>query len=200
MYHAAMIRGGGDADRRHANNTSLRRPMSVRRFMHKFSLLTVAALLLSPLCSLAQAKVFLTREHAVSLPTASNQQVVMAAVSLGKTDKPLTITKIVAVGTMTPDPHLEAVSYELLFLVCDQPDCQGAVKSPVVLWQDDWQTPLCLLATKSFGVEERHVESQVLAERGMHSDVGDLYVAMAIKLLHGSPIVPGTATNRAASS
>jgi hypothetical protein len=163
--------------------------------MRKFNLLTVAALLLSPCCSLAQPRVFLTGSGLrVPLPTARGQQVVMASVSLGTTDKPLTISKIEAVGTMTTNPDLEGVSYELLFLVCDQPDCLGAVRLPVVLWQDDWQTPLHILATKSFGIVERHVAAEVLAEHGLHRDIGNLYVAMAIKLLHGFPIVPGTAT------
>jgi hypothetical protein len=164
--------------------------------MRKFNLLTVAVLLLTPYCSLAQSRVFLTGSsgRAVPLPTARGQQVVMASISLGTTDKPLTISKIEAVGTMTTNPDLEGVSYELLFWICDQPDCLGAVKSPIVLWQDEWQTPLRILATKSFGIVERHVAAEVLAEQGLHRDIGNLYVAMAIKLLHGSAIVPGTAT------
>jgi hypothetical protein len=163
--------------------------------MRKFNLLIVAVLLLSPCCSLAQPRVFLTGSgHAVPLPTARGQQVVMASVSLGTTNKPLTISKIEAVGTMTTNPDLDGVSYELLFLVCDQPDCLGAVSSPVVLWQDDWQTPLRILATKSFGIVERHVAAEVLAEQRLPRNVRDLYVAMAIKLLHGSAIVPGIAT------
>jgi hypothetical protein len=163
--------------------------------MRKFNLLTIGVLLISPCCSLAQPRVFLTEsEPAVPLPTARGQQVVMASVPLGTTDKPLTISKIEAAGTMTANPDLEGVSYELLFLVCDQPDCRGAVRSPVVLWQDDWQRPLRILATKSFGIVERHVAAEVLAEQGLHRDIGILYLAMAIKLLHGSAIVPGTAT------
>src|SRR5271169_4029514 len=76
--------------------------------MRKFNLLTVAVLLLSPCCSLAQPRVFLTGSgHAVPLPTARGQQVVMASVSLGTTDKPLTISKIEVVGTMTTNPDLE---------------------------------------------------------------------------------------------
>jgi len=162
--------------------------------MGKLSLLT-AHLLLSALCSLAQPRVFLTGSaHAVPLPTARGQQVVMASVALGKADKPLTISKIVAVGTLSNNPALEKVSYEVLFLACDQPDCLGPVKSPIVLWQDDLRTPRRILATKSFGIDERHVEAEVSAKQGMHGNVGDLYIAMAIKLLGGFSIVPGTAT------
>lgn len=163
--------------------------------MRKFGLLTVALLLLLSLCSLAQPRVFLTGSvHAVPLPMVRGQQAVMASVSLGKADKPLTISKIVAVGTVSNNPALQKVRYEILFFVCDKPDCLGAFRSPVVVWEDDWQTPRRILATKSFGIEERHVEAEMLTERGMHSDLGDLYVAMAIELLNGSSIVPGTAT------
>ena len=128
------------------------------------------------------------------LPTVRGEQVVMASVSLGKSDNPLTISRIAATGTMTPNPNVEEVSYELLFLVCDRPDCLGVIRSPIVLWQDDGQTPLRLLATKSFGIDERHVEAELLAKPGMYTEVANLYVAMAIKLLHGSPVVPASAT------
>jgi hypothetical protein len=162
--------------------------------MSKLSLLTVALLLLSASCSLAQPRVFLTGAvHAVPLPTARGQQVVIASVALGKADKPLTISKIVAVGTLSNNPAVEKVSYELLFLVCDQPDCLGAVKSPIVLWQNDWRTPRRILATKSFGIDERHVEAEVFAKQEINGNGGDLYIAMAIKLLRGFSIVPGTA-------
>jgi hypothetical protein len=201
-----MIRVGSDIDCRHRDNSlsathQCEAPpdkmvlLFVACSMRKINLLTVAVLLLSACSSLAQPRVFLTGSgHAVPLPTARGQQVVMASVSLGTTDTPLTISKIEAAGTMTTDPDLEGVSYELLFLVCDQPDCLGAVRSPVVLRQDDWQTPLHILASKSFGIVERHVAAEVLAEQGLHRDVGHLYVAMAIKLLHGSAFIPGTAT------
>lgn len=163
--------------------------------MRRFGLLTAAVLLLSPLHSLAQPRVFVTvTGHPVPLPTARDQQVVMASVSVGRPDEPLTISKIEAMGSMTTNPELERVSYEVLFLVCDQPDCRGAVRSPVVLWADDWKTPRQILATRSFGIVERNVESVALAEQGMRTATDKLYIAMAIKLLHGSAFLPGTAT------
>jgi len=176
--------------------TAYEPPTSLRRSMRTFSLLIVILLLLlSPLCLPAQLRVFVTSSgHAVPLPTGRDQWVVMASVSLGRPDKPMTISRIVVTGTITPKPTVEDVSYELVFLVCDQSDCLGAIRSPIILWQDDWQTPVRLLASKSFGIEERHVEAGLLAKHGILSGVTNLYVAMAIKLLHGYPIVPGTAT------
>ena len=95
---------------------------------------------------------------------------------------------IQAAGTVTPDPDLNGAAFLVQFLVCDQPDCTGEIKSNARILQDsDLATAPPVIATRSFGVSTHSIGPVVLSDLKPRNSSGTLYLAVALKLLHSNP-------------
>jgi hypothetical protein len=122
----------------------------------------------------------------VQLSTTAGEQVVLGSVSLGR-PRTFSMFNFQAAGTIIPDPDLTGAAFQVQFLICDQPDCTGEIKSDVRIMQDsDSATPLRMIATRSFGVSTHSVRPVVLSDLQPHNSSGSLYLAVALKLLHSS--------------
>lgn len=101
---------------------------------------------------------------------------------------------IQAAGTIAPDPDLNGASFQLQFLICDEPDCSGAVRSAMRILPDaDSTIPAQVIATRSFGVRTHSAQPVVLTDFKPGNPNGVLYLAAALKLLHNSGPTPFTA-------
>ncbi|MGA2371942.1 MAG: hypothetical protein ABSG11_14855 [Candidatus Korobacteraceae bacterium] len=155
------------------------------------SLGLIAILLVVTSLAYPQARSLVTSSTPpVQLPTTANDQVVLGSVSLGR-PRTFSLFNIQAAGTISPDPDLNGAAFQLQFLVCDQPDCTGDIKSDTRILQDsDSATPSQLIATRSFGVSTHNVRPVVLSDLQPRNSSGTLYLAVALKLLHSSNAKP----------
>jgi hypothetical protein len=107
----------------------------------------------------------------------------LGSVALGR-PQAFTMFNIQAAGTITPDPGLNGASFQLQFLICDQPDCGGQIKIDTrILQHDDSASPTQVLATASFGVTTHNAAPVVLTNLRPENASGTLYLAVALKLV-----------------
>jgi hypothetical protein len=139
----------------------------------------------------AQARPLVTSSaQSITLPTRPGERVLLGSVSLGK-QRRFTMFNIQAAGTITPDPDMNGAAFQLQFLICDQPDCSGEIRTDARILPDaDASSPARVLATKSFGVSTHNVDPIDLSSYQPRSASGVLYMAVALKLLHSSGTVP----------
>jgi hypothetical protein len=138
------------------------------------------------LCSslaLAQARALvMTAGPMVPLASVAGDRVVLGSVSLGR-ERSFTTFNIQAAGTITPDPERNA-AFQLQFLICDQPDCQGEIRRDArILPEADAASQARVLATKSFGVSTHNVQPVDLTGYRTNTQSGVLYLAVVLKSL-----------------
>jgi len=155
--------------------------------MRGCSLGLVAVWLVATSLSYAQARsLVISSTQPVQLSNTAGEQVVLGSVSLGR-PRTFSLFNIQAAGTITPDPDLNGAAFQVQFLICDQPDCTGEIKSDTQILPDsDSATPSQLIATRSFGVSTHSVKPVVLSDLQPRNSSGSLYLAVALKLLHSS--------------
>ena len=90
-----------------------------------------------------------------------------------------------ATGTINPDPEMNGASFQLEFLICDQPDCSGVLHWPMrILPQADAAGGAQVLATRSFGVSTHNVEPVILTDVRPKPATGVLFLAATLRVLH----------------
>ena len=148
---------------------------------------TIGCFLLLPAFTAAQARSLVaTAMPQVNLTGTWGQQFVLGAVLLGK-PRTFSTFNIQAVGTINPDPQLNGAELQLQFLICDQPDCSGDLKTVMrILPNADAASGAQLIATHSFGVSTHNVQPVELTNYQPRNSAGVLYLAAAVKLLHNS--------------
>jgi len=141
----------------------------------------------APAFSNAQARSLVaTAIPQVNLTGVRGQQFVLGSVVLGK-PRTFSMFNIQAAGTITPDPELNGAEFQLQFLICDQPDCTGDIKTVTRILPDaDAATATQVIATRSFGVSTHNVQPVALTDFRPRNPGGVLYLAAALRLLHGS--------------
>ncbi len=133
-----------------------------------------------------------TSSTPVSLPTVPNEQVVLGSVSLHR-QRTFTMFNVQAAGAITPDPELNGAEFQLLLLICDRPDCSGDIHSGATILHDsDSTAPTQVIATGSFGVSTHNRAPVVLGGYPNLSPEDPLYLAVALKRLHGPADIPFT--------
>jgi len=139
----------------------------------------------------AQARALIVTSAApVQLSSTVGEQVVLGSVSLGR-PRNYSMFNIQAAGTITPDPDLTGTAFQVQFLICDQPDCSGEIKSDArILQASDSATPSQMIATGSFGVSTHNVRPIALSDLQPRNSSGSLYLALALKLLNSSKPKP----------
>ncbi len=147
----------------------------------------ILVILCSVLCSslaLAQARALVTTAgQMVPLPSVSGKRVVLGSLSLGQ-QRRFTMFDIQAAGTITPDPQMNAAAFQLQFLICDRPDCQGDIRRDArILPEPNAASPARVLATKSFGVSTHNVQPVDLTGYRPNTTSGILYLAVVLKSL-----------------
>lgn len=147
-----------------------------------------------PSLSFAQAHTLMNSAfEPVSLPYVPGKAVALGSVSLGSS-RSFTMFNIQAAGTIAPDPDLNGTEFQLQLLICDKSDCTGAIMSEIRILPD-WvsDAPVRVIATRSFGLRTHNAEPVLLTEfQPRISSDTPLYLAVALKLLHGSNVVPFT--------
>ncbi len=119
----------------------------------------------------------------VPLASVSGERVLLGSVSLGQ-QRRFTMFNIQAAGTITPDPEMNAAAFQLQFLICDQPDCQGDIRRDArILPEADAASQTRVLATKSFGVSTHNVQPVDLTGYRPNTTSGILYLAVVLKSL-----------------
>lgn len=147
------------------------------------------ALLFLALCcpnlARAQARALITNSpRPIILPGTPGHAVILGSVLLGKPTS-YSVFNIQATGTITPDPDLNGAAFELEFLICDQPDCSGDLRSPMrVLPDADASHGAQVLATSSFGVSTHNVDPVVLTNLKPRTTSGVLFLAAALRTVH----------------
>jgi hypothetical protein len=137
-----------------------------------------------PLVS-AQARAIINTSFApVNLSTVAGHATVLGSVLLGK-PRVFTTFNIQTTGTITPDPEIAGETFELQFLICDQPDCTGEIKTDArILPDSDSEMPTELIARRSFGVSTHNAKPVVLTNLQPSGPPRALYLAVALKTLH----------------
>lgn len=155
--------------------------------MRSLALGVVAVWLVATSLAYPQARSLVTSSTPpVQLSATAGEQVVLGSVSLGR-PRTFSMFNVQAAGTITPDPDLNGAAFQVQFLICDQPDCTGEIKSDARILQDsDSATPSQLIATRSFGVSTHSVRPVMLSDLQPRNPSGTLYLAVALKLLHRS--------------
>ncbi|MFZ0314786.1 MAG: hypothetical protein WAL85_18930 [Candidatus Korobacteraceae bacterium] len=155
--------------------------------MRSRALGVVAVCLMVTSLAYAQARALIVSSVApVQLSNTLGEQVVLGSVSLGR-PRNFTMFNIQAAGTITPDPDLSGAAFQVQFLVCDEPDCSGQLKSDARIVQaSDAATSSPMIATRSFGVSTQNVRPVVLSDLQPRNSSGSLYLALALKLLHSA--------------
>ena len=151
-----------------------------------FAAFAVVGTIAAPSC-LAQARALInTSASPVSLSNVAGDEVVLGAVSLGR-QRAFSMFNISAAGTITPDPEMNGAAYQLEFLICDQPDCSGEVKTDARIVANAGSATLAqLIATQSFGVSTHNAREVTMPELPPHHADGTLYLAAALKRLGNS--------------
>jgi hypothetical protein len=139
------------------------------------------------LCSslaLAQARALvMTAGPTVRLANASGERVVLGSVSLGR-QRSFTTFNIQAAGSITPDPEMNGAAFQLQFLICDQPDCQGEIRRDArILPEANAASQARVLATKSFGLSTHNIQPVDLTGYRSKTPSGVLYLAVVLKSL-----------------
>jgi hypothetical protein len=155
-------------------------------YFRTLGLVTIWAIASSCL-TLAQARSLISSPaQPVTLSSAPGQDIILGWVSLGR-PQVFRVFNIQAAGTIAPDPDLNAAAFQLQFLICDLPDCSGDIRSDArILPDSDSAVPAQVLATRSFGVSTHNTAPVVLTDLRPRDPNGVLYLAVALKLLHGS--------------
>lgn len=126
--------------------------------------------------------------RAITLPSTPGSTVVLGSVLLGQ-PRSFSMFNIQAAGTITPDPDLNGAGFQLQLLICDQPDCSGALRWPMRILPDaDASTGTQVMATRSFGVSTHNVDPVVLSDLRPKSATGVLFLAAALRVMQA----PGT--------
>jgi hypothetical protein len=87
---------------------------------------------------------------------------------------------------------LNGAAFQVQFLICDQPDCMGEIKSDArTLRGWDPATASQMIATRSFGVSTHNVRPVALSDLQPRDSSGTLYLAVVLKTLHGSKAFVG---------
>jgi hypothetical protein len=153
----------------------------------RFRALTAVILLSLTGCSLAsaQARTLITNSPgAIILPNEAGRRIILGAVLLGK-PRSFSMFNVQATGTINPDPEMNGASFQLEFLICDQPDCSGDLHWPMrILPQADAAGGAQVLATRSFGVSTHNVEPVILTDVRPKPATGVLFLAATLRVLH----------------
>ncbi len=161
--------------------------------MTRFGILIAVVILVvaRPSAAHAQARPLITTStQPVRLSNTVGEQVVLGSVSLGK-QRYFTMFNIQAAGTISPNPNLNGAAFQLQFLICDQPDCSGDIKTNIRILADaDSASPARVIATRSFGVSTHSTRPVALTDYKTRTPNDDLYLAVALKPLHGSGTTP----------
>ncbi len=157
-------------------------------------LITLIALAVSSSCLSAQARSLMTNSpRAITLPSEPGQRVVLGSVLLGR-PRSFAMFNIQATGSITPDPNLNGAAFELEFLVCDQPNCDGDLRWPIrVLPQTDAASGTQLIATHSFGVSTHNADPVVLTGLTPRTATGVLFLAATLRVIHSPTTTPFSA-------
>ena len=144
----------------------------------------IVCFLLCSSSALAQARALVTTAGPiVQLADVSGERVVLGSVSLGQ-QRRFTMFNIQAAGDITPDPEMNAAAFQLQFLICDQPDCQGEIRRDArILPEASAASQARVLATKSFGVSTHNVQPVDLSGYLTNAPSGILYLAVVLKSL-----------------
>jgi hypothetical protein len=155
--------------------------------MGRWALGLLAVFLVATWLASGQARSLVVNSAApVRLSGTAGEQVVLGAVSLGR-PRNFSMFNIQAAGTITPDPDLNGAAFQVQFLICDQPDCTGEIKSDArTLRGWDPATASQMIATRSFGISTNNAGRVVLADLQPRNSSGTLYLAVVLKTLHGS--------------
>jgi hypothetical protein len=154
----------------------------------------VAVLLLSVVYSSpapAQARALVTGSpQRILLASTIGGEVVLGSVRLGKPNT-FTTFNIQAAGTIEPDPEQQGAGFELRFLICDQPDCGGELRSAIRIQSaSESGTATPVVATGSFGVSSHNARPVVLTGFQPHTSSGDLYLAVSLRLMRSPATTP----------
>ncbi len=125
-----------------------------------------------------------TSAQPVTLSDSPGQEVILGSVSLGA-QRTFSTFNIQAAGTITPAPDPNGVAFQLEFLICDQPECRGDIKSNArILGNSDSDVPTQVLATQSFGISTHNTKPVVLTEIQPRNPDAPLFLALALKTVH----------------
>jgi hypothetical protein len=158
-------------------------------------LIALIALAVGSSClAFAQARSLMTNaSRAITLPSEPGQRVVLGSLLLGR-PRSFAMFNIQATGTIRPDPNLNGAAFELEFLICDQPNCDGDLRWPMrVLPQTDAASGAQLLATHSFGVSTHNADPVVLTDLTPRTATGVLFLAATLRVVHSPTTKPFTA-------
>jgi len=141
----------------------------------------------------AQARILRTNSpRPITLPSAAGSTVVLGSVLLGR-PRSFSVFNIQATGTITPDPDLNGASFELQFLICDQPDCSGNLRWPMRILADaDAASGAQVVATRSFGLNTHNVQPVVLTDLKPAPANGVIFLAAVVRVVR-SPTTPAFA-------
>jgi hypothetical protein len=160
-------------------------PFSGYKLVRSRALMAVAAFLIvcSPVTSAQARSLVNTATRQVNLPNSAGQEVVLSSVSLGQ-PRTFSMFNVQAAGTVSPDPDLNGASFQLRFLICDQPDCSGDIRTPLRILPDAGASNTAqVIATRSFGVNTHSAQPVVLSNFKPRTSNGSLYLAAALKVL-----------------
>jgi hypothetical protein len=145
------------------------------------------AFMVCPSICVAQARALVnTSSESVALSNVPGQDIVLGSVSLGK-QRAFTMFNIQAAGTIIPDPDLNGAAFQLEFLVCDQPDCTGDLRTDTRILQNaESGAPAQVIATRSFGVTTHSAGQVTMPELPPRNSNGSFYLAVALKTLRNS--------------
>jgi hypothetical protein len=156
--------------------------------MRSWALVVVAAcLIVSSSSASAQARALITSAtQQVNLPNTIGQEAVLGSVELGQ-PRTFSMFNVQAAGLVTPDPDLNGAVFQLRFLICDQPDCTGDIRSTLrILPEADATNPARVIATRSFGISTHSAQPVVLTNFRPRTSNGTLYLAAAVRVLRNS--------------
>lgn len=131
--------------------------------------------------------------HPVALPAAPGRSVILASVRLGP-PRLFSMFNLQAAGDISPDPDMSGAEFDLLFVVCDQADCRGAVRTPVrILPDEDARHGTAVVATRSFSVRTHSTAPVDLSGFQPRNGNTDLYLAVALRVVREPSTTPFTA-------
>lgn len=129
-----------------------------------------------------------TSAKPVRLSDTPGQEVILGSISLGA-QRTFSTFDIQAAGTITPAPDPNGAAFQVEFLICDQPECTGDIRSDArILGNSGSQLPTQVLATQSFGISAHNTKPVVLTEFQPRNSDGALFLALALKTVRS----PGT--------
>jgi hypothetical protein len=153
--------------------------------MQLWTLTVAACLAAGPVFVVAQARLLVsTSSPPVSLNAGPGEQVIFGAISLGQ-QRSFSMFNVQATGSITPDPDLNGAAFQLQLLVCDQPDCNGDVRSATRMLEGSaTDSAAQIIATRSFGISTHNAAPVVLNGFKPRNPGGPLYLAVAMRVLH----------------